>query len=107
VRILSKLSSKFDLYPSVSTLVLIAGNDDLDFGKTIKAQIKELQDQVRKHPPSVAGASVQSGSGKYGAPSELGYAREILQRLAGPDVQRSLTSQTVLPSSSTILRRWI
>lgn len=92
----------------MSTLVLLVSNDELEFGDTLKAQIKELKDQVEHHPPSAAtkDANPKPQAGE-GAPSELGYVREVLQRLAGPDVQKSLTSQTVVPSSNLGFRRWI
>jgi len=92
---------------SVSTLVLIVGDEDLDFAETLKAQIKELKDQIKHHPPSEAATNIASRVEKEGSPSELGYAREVLQRLAGPDAQRGLTAQTVIPSSNLGFRTWI
>jgi transitional endoplasmic reticulum ATPase len=90
---------------SVSTLVLIVGDEELDFAETLKAQVKELKDQMKQHPPEPV--NVESRIEKEVSPSELGYAREVLQRLAGPDVHRGLTAQTVIPSSNLGFRRWI
>jgi hypothetical protein len=92
---------------SVSTLVLIVGDEGLDFAETLKAQIKELKDQMKQHPPSTPAINVESRVEKEGWPSELGHVREVLQRLAGPDVQRGLTAQTIIPSPNLGFRRWI
>ncbi|CAG8627858.1 12202_t:CDS:2, partial [Acaulospora colombiana] len=91
----------------VSTLVLMAGDPELDFAATLKAQVKELKDQVRDHPPSVAVKDMSVPPADIGGPSEMTSTRELLQKLMGGDVPRGMSSKSILPSANIGLRRWI
>ncbi|PVF94770.1 P-loop containing nucleoside triphosphate hydrolase protein [Serendipita vermifera] len=91
----------------VSTLVLMAGDAELDFAKTLKAQVKELKDQVRDHPPSVAVKNTSPPPADIGGPSEMTSTRELLQKLMGGDVPRGMSSKSIFPSANIGLRRWM
>jgi hypothetical protein len=84
----------------------MAGDSELEFGETLKAQVKELKDQVRDHPPSIA-ATNTSPHVEVGTPSEMASTRELLQKLMGGNVPRGMSSKSIFPSANTGLRRWM
>ncbi|KAG8789453.1 hypothetical protein FRC15_008310 [Serendipita sp. 397] len=92
----------------VSTLILMAGDEKLVFADALRAQVKELKDQIRQRPPQV---QIQQSMVLLDAPgvsSELGALREFLQRFAGGnETPRGLSTKTTVPSASMGLRRWI
>ncbi|KIM25184.1 hypothetical protein M408DRAFT_331292 [Serendipita vermifera MAFF 305830] len=88
----------------VSTLVLMA-TEDIDFAETLKAQVKELKDQIRERPPHVS--AINPGSVRCASSGELAATRELLQRLSGGEIQKGLSTNCIMPSANTGLRRWI
>lgn len=95
----------------MATLVLLAGDDDLDFAETLKAQVKELKDQI-KHCFLASAAERTfpiTSSQKIGELSELGHARNVLGRFAGEDRQKGLTMEYMrgIPTPNMSLKRWM
>jgi transitional endoplasmic reticulum ATPase len=94
---------------SVSTLVLLATQDGIDFARTLKAQVKELRDQVREHPENMMNIPPETSSipVRCEASRELAATRELLQRLSAPEIPRGLSTTAIMPSANIGLRRWI
>jgi transitional endoplasmic reticulum ATPase len=83
--------------------------DGIDFARTLKAQVKELRDQVREHPENMMNIPPVTSSipVRCEASRELAATRELLQRLSAPEIPGGLSTTAIMPSANTGLRRWI
>lgn len=81
--------------------------EDVDFGETLKAQIKELKDQVRERPPNASAFKASTGPTQCVSSGELAATRELLQRLSGGEIPKGLSTTSIMPSPNTGMRRWI
>jgi hypothetical protein len=92
---------------SVSTLILMAGDDTLDFAETLRSQIKELLDQINK--PSPEPSPPQPGLPQI--PNlqrrEESGIRELLQRLTTSETRRGLSVQSIMNATDVPVRKWV
>ncbi|KAG8833848.1 hypothetical protein FRC17_009965 [Serendipita sp. 399] len=85
----------------VSTLILMAGDETLGFADTLRAQVKELKDQIRERPQQIQVQESATPSNSSGVSLELGPLRELLQRLSGGNEgTRGLTTKATIPSAN-------
>jgi len=84
----------------------LATNDGLEFAEVLKAQVKELRDQVKAHPRSSHILETSRGSVRYESLGVIATTREPMQCLGGREMPRGLSATAIMPSTNTVIRHW-